>query len=65
MGSYHMGALHLGYEELLAIEDPAAAGKEIIYQDKQTRRLEVRRRDRLIERARNHAIARIRRACGG
>ena len=35
MGSYHMGALHLGYEELLAIEDPAAAGKEIIYQDKQ------------------------------
>jgi len=55
MGSYHMGALHLGYEELLAIEDPAAAGKEIIYQDKH----------RLSERARHHAIARIRRACGG
>src|SRR2546428_1214714 len=35
MGSYHMGALHLGYEELTAIEDLAAAGKEIIYQDKQ------------------------------
>jgi anti-anti-sigma factor len=30
-----MGALHLGYEELLAIEDLAAASKEIIYQDKQ------------------------------
>jgi anti-anti-sigma factor len=29
-----MGALHLGYEELLAIEDLAAAGKEIVYQDK-------------------------------
>jgi hypothetical protein len=31
MGRYHLGALHLGYEELLAIEDLAAARKEIIY----------------------------------
>ena len=35
MGRYHLGALHLGYEELVAIEDLPAARNEIIYQDKQ------------------------------
>jgi hypothetical protein len=35
MDPYHMGALHPGYQELLAIEDLAPARKQIIYHDKQ------------------------------